>query len=109
MQIQADSIPNCTSFECKNGMISGGPDNKNEWTPENWGKQNEHWGVEVDPPIYRLYQNGRKSVPFCTSFECKKGSLYKPDTKGLAVPESWGKQNEHYGVDVDPEIYRLNQ
>jgi hypothetical protein len=54
MQIQEESIPNCTSFECSNGMVSGGPDNNNEHVPENWGKQNIHWGVDIDPAIYRL-------------------------------------------------------
>ena len=38
IQMQAESIPNCNSFECKNGMVSGGPDNQNEAVPENWGQ-----------------------------------------------------------------------
>ena len=109
MQLQKESIPNCTSFECNNGMISGGPDNKNEWVPANWGKQNEHWGVEVEPGIYRLNQHRQRSIPACNSHECKSDSLFKPDTKGVWVPENWGKQNEHYGIDVDPGVYRLQQ
>ena len=38
VQTEAESIPNCNSFECKNGMVSGGPDNNNEAVPENWGQ-----------------------------------------------------------------------
>jgi hypothetical protein len=86
-------------------MTSGGPDNKNEHVPENWGKQNIHWGVDIDPAIYALNQNRLRSIPACTSFECSKGSMAKPDTKGVWVPENWGKQNEHYGVVDDPPIY----
>jgi len=109
MQLQEESIPNCTSFECKNGMTSGGPDNKNEWVPENWGKQNDHWAVD-EPAIYTsLNQHRLRSIPSCNSFECKKDSLAKPDTKGVWVPENWGKQNEHYGIDVEPGIYKLHQ
>ena len=90
-------------------MVSGGPDNKNEWVGENWGKKHEHWGVEIEPAIYSLNQNRQRSIPFCTSFECEKESLFKPDTKGVWVPENWGKQNEHYGIEAEPGIYRLNQ
>jgi hypothetical protein len=35
--------------------------------------------------------------------------LFKPDTGGVWVPENWGKQNEHYGVDVEPGVYKLHQ
>ena len=55
LQTGEQSIPNCNSFECNNGMVSGGPDNQNEAVPANWGKQNVHWGVEVEPEIYRLH------------------------------------------------------
>ena len=46
----------------------------------------------------------KRSIPFCTSFECKKDSMAKPDTKGVWVPENWGKQHDHYGFD-EPAIY----
>jgi hypothetical protein len=71
-------------------MVSGGPDNSNEAVPENWGKQNIHWGVDIDPAIYGT-RIQKRSIPSCTSFECKKDSMAKPDTKGVWVPENWGK------------------
>lgn len=83
------------------------PDTKGVWTPANWGQQHEHYGVDVEPGIYRL--NQQRSIPFCTSYECKKDSLAKPYIVSDNVPENWGKQNEHYGAFDDPPIYRLHQ
>ena len=91
MQMEEESIPNCTSFECKNGMLSGGPNNQNEAVPENWGKQNIHWGVDIDPSIYGTKLNQVRSVPACNSLGCKTESLAKPDTDGVWRPANWGK------------------
>lgn len=90
------------------------PDTKGVWTPANWGQQHEHYGIDVEPGIYAL--NQRRSIPACHSAGCltndnqfNNQAYATPDNKGEAVPANWGKQNEHWGVDVDPQIYRLNQ
>jgi hypothetical protein len=71
------------------------PDNKGEAVPENWGKQNEHWGVDVDPAIYRLNQHRHRSVPACNSLGCKTDSMAYPPDYAVTV-SNWGNSNEHW-------------
>jgi len=74
------------------------PDNNGEAVPANWGKQHEHWGVDVDPAIYgtraqRLLQ--MRSVPAQNSLGKKTDSMaYPPDYAG--TESNWGNSNEHW-------------
>ena len=58
---QRESIPACTSFECKKGKVI------------------DEWDVPTMPESnhgkYTYANAQRESIPACTSFECKKGKI----------------------------------
>lgn len=62
---QKESIPACTSFECKKASAADEYD-----MPTDNG--NNEWQARGKAAKYAQIQ--RESVPACTSFECKKGS-----------------------------------
>lgn len=68
---QRDSVPYCTSYECKiRSSADSEPVKETDWKLEPNSK---------DMNRYRSMQQ-RESVPYCTSYECKTGSpASKPD------------------------------
>ena len=88
-----ESIPNCTSYECKNnqavlgyaGLVQTGfigdpvmqslaqDDNVNHSDPP-FNSADGHYGM--DTAAYPLAQTA--SIPACTSFECQKGTAAAP-------------------------------
>jgi len=96
--VQGNSVPACTSYECKKESMAFPPDTA---VTNSGGKMDSDWGINHgknfgDGPIGNLIE--RDSIPACTSVECKtKSNAYPPSTDAIKK-SNYGKENSDWGI-----------
>ena len=99
------SIPACDTYDgCKTKTAAADNLNYQDVVTQHSSYQDsQRVNAVIDsyqPNAYGLHAQMR-SVPACTSFECKKGSAAKPWADTAPTSANWGQKNDHWQENND--------